>query len=153
MKTIYVAIGNSDDRLPQWQWSEFVSEVYALVRKWSRCIHFGGCSPSAAAYQNFAWVFEIETDAEATLAVAGAALPDSADERLRQDLLEAAVRFRQDAIVWGEVDNVEFISPHPEAAESWANWARRAQREADKMREELKRAVETEETYDPSAPA
>lgn len=88
-KTITISIGNSDDKLTQVEWSEFVSDVdYELSN-----IHFFGGSPTHALYQTVTWVIEIE---------------EEYIERLKRSLTTIRKRYNQDSIAWTE-GNTLFI--------------------------------------------
>lgn len=39
VKLVYISIGKSDDKLPQAGWSNFVEDVDAEIRSYSRTIH------------------------------------------------------------------------------------------------------------------
>lgn len=67
--TIAVQIGNSDDRLPQRQWSQFVVEVGDEIRKAAKAVHFSGAPFSCSQYQNFAFIFEADEEAALTLKI------------------------------------------------------------------------------------
>lgn len=54
-----VQIGNSDDKLSQVRWSEFVQDMDLLIARHSRVIHFRGGSGFDQRWQNAAWIFEI----------------------------------------------------------------------------------------------
>lgn len=56
MKTVIVQIGNSDDKLPQKRWSEFVMGTDDLIQELADKVHFSGASGSAAPWQNACWV-------------------------------------------------------------------------------------------------
>lgn len=70
VKTVTIQIGNSDDRLSQAEWSEFVHQVSEAVARHAARIHFAGFSPAAAKWQNAAFV--IECDDSAALAIKSA---------------------------------------------------------------------------------
>lgn len=94
--TITVQIGNSDNKLTQVEWSEFVHEVGKLMSTCGGPIHFHGCSHGAAQWQNAAWVSEVwnrETIKE-----------------IRSDLSIIARKFRQESIAFA-VGETEFIKP------------------------------------------
>lgn len=42
MKTVTIQIGNSDNRLTQVEWSEYVEKVNNLVRDCAYAVHFNG---------------------------------------------------------------------------------------------------------------
>lgn len=58
MKTTVVQIGNSDNKLTQAQWAEFVKRVGEIVNTYATHIHFFGGSPNWERWQNVAWVAE-----------------------------------------------------------------------------------------------
>ena len=63
MTTCVIQIGNSDDKLTQLQWHNFVRFTEALVNVNSRAIHFSGFSRPDADWQNACWVAEVEPSA------------------------------------------------------------------------------------------
>ncbi|MFW6056853.1 MAG: hypothetical protein ACOC9B_06055 [Chloroflexota bacterium] len=84
MITCTIQIGNSDDKLTQREWSEFVSATHKLA-DYHGDIHFSGFSVPDAVWQNACWVVEVH----------------AADiHRLRDQLVELAQRFRQDAVAF-----------------------------------------------------
>lgn len=101
MKTVYVSIGNSDDKLPQAQWFGFWATTDAFVQLLARTVHGAWLSASNSQYQNAAWCFEIEGNWEGS---------DDEDD-LRAALCRQAHRFGQDSITWAEVPVVEFLKP------------------------------------------
>jgi hypothetical protein len=60
--TAVIQVGNSDNKLTQQEWSEFVGDVQDLLRVGHYATHFAGTSPSAAPWQNACWVLEIVSD-------------------------------------------------------------------------------------------
>lgn len=60
MMTIAIQIGNSDDKLSQGEWSNYVGQVHDKIREYAREIHFFGGSPNWYAWQNACFVFEID---------------------------------------------------------------------------------------------
>lgn len=58
-KTIVIQIGNSDDKLSQGQWAEYVTGLRLVVVSFAPTIHFSGGSPCDARWQNFCIVGEI----------------------------------------------------------------------------------------------
>lgn len=85
MKTYVVQIGNSDDKLTQKKWSEFIEEVDELILQWSYRIHFAGFSNPSASWQNVCWVFMIADP-----------------NRIKTSLMEIGHKYYQDAIAWTE---------------------------------------------------
>ena len=57
MKTVTLQIGNSDDKLTQQEWSNFVTEMGGIVSIFAEQVHFHGGSPFGAPWQNAAWIF------------------------------------------------------------------------------------------------
>lgn len=104
--TVYISIGNSDDRLPQVQWSSFVREVEESLSRFTidarAHIHGAWVSRSDDAHQNACWCVEFPQDS----ATAMEAL------RLRSRLRGLAVVYQQEAISWASVGTQEFLEPH-----------------------------------------
>lgn len=96
MKTVYVSIGNSDDKLTQLQWSAFWATVDEAVQELVEAIHGTWLSVPNSEYQNAAWCFEIDEDCE---------------DELRAYLCRTARSFGQDSVTWAEVPVVEFLKP------------------------------------------
>lgn len=92
MKTIYVTIGNSDDKLSQADWCAFHSATDQLIRRAAHWVHGAWVSPSTNPWQNACWCVEIdETD------------------WLRGQLANLAKAYQQDSIAWAEAPAVEFL--------------------------------------------
>lgn len=92
-KTIYVSIGNSDDKLTQREWASYHGETDFAISYQEKERHGAWESWSAANYQNACWCIEID---------------DQCADVLKQDLARIAARFRQDSIAWAEA-TTEFI--------------------------------------------
>jgi hypothetical protein len=56
VRTVTIQIGNSDDKLQQKQWSDFVYETKKAMECFCETIHFTGGSENWAPWQNFAIV-------------------------------------------------------------------------------------------------
>lgn len=56
---ISVMAGNSDNKLTQGEWSNFVNELSNFLSSWQVARHFFGGSPTWAAWQNVCFVIEI----------------------------------------------------------------------------------------------
>ena len=91
--TVYISIGNSDDKLTQREWSEFVVEVAAMAVSLGHT-HGSWVSPSASPWQNACWCVEYPSDAVA--------------ETAKDELRALASRYRQDSIAWA-VAQTEFL--------------------------------------------
>ncbi len=93
MKTITIQIGNSDDKLTQSQWAEFVSVVKDKIYNYAGAIHFFGAPSNFERWQNAAWVI-------------------TCDERIIEEFKDAisiaGKRFRQDSVAWIEGE-IQFV--------------------------------------------
>lgn len=92
--TVYVSIGNSDDKLGQAGWSQYVTEVNGLVRDHAEFIYGEWYSEPSSRYQN---------------ACIAAAVPDEIVGELRRALTSIRIAFQQDSVAWAEVPKTEFI--------------------------------------------
>ena len=88
MKTATVQIGNSDDKLTQKQWADFVAQIDEMIRRVGE-IHFFGGAGNFSPWQNAAWVFNIE---------------DEHIDYLESCLVDIRCKFKQDsvAVTYGE---------------------------------------------------
>lgn len=95
MITVFVQIGNSDDKLPQSEWSNFVLSVDSAVSHFAMFVHGSFFSVPNSRFQNACWCFEIGSVSA---------------EQLRQRRLPA-IRdmYKQDSIAWSVVSKTEFI--------------------------------------------
>lgn len=84
--TIYVSIGNSDDKLTQLQWSCFVNAVDSTIRAYSNTVHGYWLSAPDSQWQNACWCFELG-DARSAFA-------------LRRYLRLHAHHYSQESIAW-----------------------------------------------------
>lgn len=100
--TVYISVGNSDDKLSQGEWAQFVDEVDRAVSGAAKYegnrIHGRWYSLPNEPWQNACWCIEFH--------------PDLAQSQrdLRQGLGMIARWHRQDAIAWA-VAETEFIPP------------------------------------------
>lgn len=85
MTTLTIQIGNTDNKLTQQQWSDFVLETNQTIAQYAQAVHFFGGSPNWYAWQNVCWVIEIGR----TL------LPV-----LKRDLVTLKDRFNQESLAW-----------------------------------------------------
>lgn len=60
MSTVVIQIGNSDDKLTQFDWSNFCNEMRRHVQRFTAEIHFHGCSENSLPWQNACWVIGVE---------------------------------------------------------------------------------------------
>lgn len=96
------AVGNSDDKLSQARWSQFVEDILDLVdRAEDVRPQFVGFSPAMAPWQNMLVALEL-----------GDGLPAYALRgQLRAELAELCGKYGQDSIAWWEADQAEMIPP------------------------------------------
>lgn len=69
MATGVILIGNSDNKLEQIVWSQYIAQVERLIHAFD-VVHFSGFSDPRAPWQNACWVFEMASTIEADLTVA-----------------------------------------------------------------------------------
>lgn len=60
MTTLSVLIGNSDNKLTQREWSEYIHDVADLIIDLDYQVHFRGYSDPAEPWQNACWVLEAD---------------------------------------------------------------------------------------------
>lgn len=95
MTTVYISIGNSDDKLTQQDWSRFVGLLRDIVRTEAGTVHGEWLSLPDSRWQNACWCVEV---------------PDAKRSGLRESLAGAAHYAHQDSIAWAEVASVDFIT-------------------------------------------
>ena len=96
MKTITIQIGNSDDKLTQREWSNYVREMGDRVARYGGQIHFSGSSSPCAPWQNCCWVLEVARDATTSV------------ETLRAQVASVGKLFRQESVAF-TVGETEFV--------------------------------------------
>ena len=87
MRTVYVSIGNSDDKLTQQEWYAFANSVDSRLRVAADPMHGAWYSLANAPWQNACWAFDI---AERDI------VP------MQAELSRMAGHWRQDSIAWAE---------------------------------------------------
>lgn len=97
MKTAVIQIGNSDDKLPQKTWSNFVLDVQSVIQVNMLTTHFSGTSASSAPWQNACWVVEIPNPVDYIL------------RELREELGVLAEKYEQNSIAL-TIGDTEFVS-------------------------------------------
>lgn len=95
MITVYISIGNSDDKLPQAHWSAYAATVMGSIRRAAKVVHGEWTSLPFSSFQNACWCIEID--------------PDSAD-LLKLNLASIAGDYRQESIAWA-VAETWFLTP------------------------------------------
>lgn len=96
MKTVYISIGNSDDKLTQKEWRRFAQETEGLLDRFSAQRHGTWFSRPDSVWQNMC-----------TCAV----LEDEDVRYVRDELSLIAKAWRQDSIAMAVVDEVEMVTP------------------------------------------
>jgi hypothetical protein len=92
--TVYVTIGNSDDKLSQKEWAAFQMRTHLYLDGYATTMHGSWHSNPGAAWQNACWCVEI---------------PDGRVEEAKSALHLLAREFRQDSIAWAVAPTVEFL--------------------------------------------
>ncbi len=93
MKSVTVQIGNTDDKLRQIEWAHFVDAVGLAINGWA-VVHFFGCSPGQAAWQNACWCAVVNNDDDVP--------------RLKSQLTAIRKNYQQDSVAF-LVGDTEFI--------------------------------------------
>lgn len=83
--TITLQIGNSDDKLTQERWAQFVECCQDAVQRFCKAVHFFAASEGSKRWQNAVWVVEIDC--------AGAFMLQKAIIKIRSD-------YNQDSAAW-----------------------------------------------------
>lgn len=96
MKTVYVSVGNTDNKLSQREWYGLHTEVALFVTVYAKRVLGKWYSEPTSPYVNACFAFEIDEGAN--------------EEKLRHFLEATALKYHQDAIVWAEA-TTEFIHP------------------------------------------
>jgi hypothetical protein len=94
--TVYVSIGNSDDKLTQARWSEFYHQVTTAVRDRVERVYGNWLSIPSDPWQNACIAFGIDP-AETPI--------------LKGELRDLAAMFGQDSIAWAEAPVTVFVGP------------------------------------------
>jgi hypothetical protein len=99
--TAVISIGNSDDKLKQEEWSQYVSDVHDFIMRWRFPIYFHGLSVGSAPWQNACWIL----DARDLFGEPGGMAIDI----LRKELHVLAKKYKQDSIAL-LLGDTEFVS-------------------------------------------
>jgi hypothetical protein len=89
-KTIIIQIGNSDNKLTQEEWHNFVYEVNDLICTTADKIYFAGGPSNYSLYQNAAWITEYRKISKMRLDI------------FSSKLKELKEKYKQDSIAWTE---------------------------------------------------
>lgn len=87
MKTITIIAGNSDNKLKQVEWSDFVADLAKAIARHASAIHFSGGPDTVSHYQNFAFVVQI---------------PPWAAKQIKRDVARVRAQHGQDSVAWIE---------------------------------------------------
>lgn len=98
--TIHVAIGNSDDRLPQREWSQYWEEVESWVDSVAITKYGAWLSAPMSRYQNACWAFDLHHFVDPEMA--------------RSRLSVIAKQYGQESVSWNE-SVTRFVAPEEEA--------------------------------------
>lgn len=101
MSTVYITIGNSDDKLGQAEWASFYAAVDGVIRRVAHRVHGAWVSPSTDPWQNACWCAEVPRGPFGGV--------DDAPKWLRGQLANLASAYGQDSIAWAEAPAVEFL--------------------------------------------
>jgi hypothetical protein len=93
MKTVTIQIGNSDDKLTQLEWSNFVDMVDKAIAMFKGVPHFAGGSSAEKSWQNYCFVFELDEDPLIT-------------KSFQRQLKDIRTRYRQNSVAWVEGKNL-----------------------------------------------
>jgi len=105
---VYVDIGNSDDRLTQREWSDFIFAVQKIVDWTCFTLHGVRFSAPADPWQNASWCVGFADNPHGR----------SSALSLRAALARLAADFHQNSIAWNQVNETEFIRPPNEGDSS-----------------------------------
>lgn len=107
--TVYISIGNSDDKLTQKRWAEYIDDVDIAVEGAGRDgrVHGRWHSAPKSPFQNACWCVEFDPAAEL---VTRFGQQHSRLEWFRQRLQDLARKYGQESIAWA-VAETEFIAP------------------------------------------
>lgn len=95
MITVYISIGNSDDKLTQAEWAAFLIDTHKALADATKDFHGSWFSHPGAPWQNACWCIEIA---------------DGVASKLKDALRRVAANYRQDSIAWAEAPTTEFLS-------------------------------------------
>ena len=86
---ICIQIGNTDNKLTQQEWSEYIEYIYDICVNYG-VVHFSGGSSAEKHFQNYCFCVSDVRDSD----------------RFKNDVLLVRKDFRQDSLTWlqGEID-------------------------------------------------
>lgn len=92
MDTIFVTIGNSDDKLTQERWHNYTVAVRLTIDGYAREVYGEFYSNPNSRWQNACWSFTIEENANIKL-------------ELANKLASVAKQFNQESIAWSKAQS------------------------------------------------
>jgi hypothetical protein len=92
---VYLSIGNSDDKLSQRQWAQFVTRVRADIVNAASQVHGQWYSLPDCMWQNACWCLEFASEADA--------------KRARETAITIRRQYQQDSVAWAVVPVTDFI--------------------------------------------
>lgn len=92
--TVYVSIGNSDDKLTQQEWSHYAGNLVGVMRQHATQIYGEWYSAPDSPYQN---------------ACVAAAVPPGSVDQLRAELTTVRTDYGQDSAAWAVAAETDFI--------------------------------------------
>jgi len=95
---VLIGIGNSDDKLSQREWSEFIEDMRDLLRRFEVQIHGEWFSRPDSPWQNANWCIEFKPVEQHF----------GLDKEMQVELRHLAKKYRQDSIAW-TAGPVEFL--------------------------------------------
>lgn len=98
IKSVFICIGNSDDKLTQREWACFQLDLRMVVQEHADVRHGDWHSFPDSIYQNACWCIEIREEE----------IPG-----LKAGLSKLAGFYRQGSIAYNECTDTEFIEPQP----------------------------------------
>ena len=87
-RTVYVAVGNSDDRLSQELWAKFVHLVVRTIESYAQRMHGVWFSAPDSPFQNACVCLQLDSA--------------TAREELRGELTRLRMTYGQEAVAWTE---------------------------------------------------
>jgi len=94
--TVYISIGNSDDRLSRKEWADFLKVANSTITSEANQRHGRWFSSPHSEYLNACWCVQVHV----------IRVP-----RLKARLAKLAGKFKQDAIAWAEAPTTELLGP------------------------------------------
>jgi hypothetical protein len=85
MKTVTVLIGNSDNKLTQDEWADFVNHIESIINAFNEEMFFSGGSSTRERWQNYGFVFSIE---------------EKLIGQLVSKLSKRRAEYKQDSVAW-----------------------------------------------------